>query len=393
MIRTERLLLEGREREADLREQRMLVSSWAVLALAIGLVVAAFLVLNGEMRRRRHAEQTITASHAEQAVLLELAELSQACRTSDESHQVIAKLASKLFEEEAGAIYRYRASRDLLEACATWGDGSLVPTPGLLAPDECWALRRGQVHEVDSTQGMPCKHVVEPPPRSTICCPLLAQGDVMGVLFLASRRKIPTDARRRASMVGEQISMALANMQLRETLRNQSIRDPLTALFNRRYAEETLQRELYRAKRDKSSLGVLMIDVDHFKRFNDSFGHEAGDFVLKEIANLLTTYTRGGDVASRMGGEELLVMLPGSTLANSTSKADLLRERVSNLKLNFRGNSLGEVTMSIGVAVAPEHGDTTETILRAADAALYRAKAGGRNKVETAASGIHPSAS
>jgi diguanylate cyclase (GGDEF)-like protein len=215
---------------------------------------------------------------------------------------------------------------------------------------------------------------------------MMGHGDIIGLLSLRSSTKITEDARRLAALATEQISMALANMQLRETLRNQSIRDPLTGLFNRRYAEETLPRELHRAAREKTSVGLLMLDVDHFKRFNDTFGHEAGDYVLKEIAATLQQHTRKGDVLSRMGGEELLVLLPGSDMEHTLLKAEALRAAVASLDLSHRGSSLGTITTSIGVAISPKHGEAPDDVLRAADRALYRAKQRGRNRVESAGS-------
>jgi diguanylate cyclase (GGDEF)-like protein len=213
---------------------------------------------------------------------------------------------------------------------------------------------------------------------------MMGHGDVIGLLSLRSDGSITEDARRLAALATEQISMALANMQLRETLRNQSIRDPLTGLFNRRYAEETLPRELHRARREKTSVGLLMLDVDHFKRFNDTFGHEAGDYVLKEIATCLQQHTRKGDVISRMGGEELLVILPGSDIEHTLLKAEALRAAVAELALSHRGSALGSITISIGSAVSPRHGEAADELLRTADRALYRAKQSGRNRVVSA---------
>jgi diguanylate cyclase (GGDEF)-like protein len=175
--------------------------------------------------------------------------------------------------------------------------------------------------------------------------------------------------------------MALANLGLRETLRNQSIRDPLTGLFNRRYLEETLERELRRAIRAGEPLGVLMIDVDHFKQFNDLHGHEAGDYVLREVAATLRRATRFSDVASRIGGEEMVILLPGADLSQAKRKADQLRDQVSQLDMKQLGNALGQVTISVGVSALPDHGEGAAELLRIADSAMYRSKREGRNRV------------
>jgi diguanylate cyclase (GGDEF)-like protein len=383
MAREEEVLLEARQRENTFRNQFALASSWIILAVAAGLVIAAALLLMSEAKRRSHAEQSIVTRHAAQASLLRLSEMLQGCRSTEESYEVIARLAPDLFASEAGAVYLFHPSRNLLEACVTWGDESLVTR--VLAPDECWALRRGQAYLARSSQkDILCKHLATPVPASSLCLPMLAHGEVIGMLFLAALRDAESSSLDQAEVIADQLAMALANMQLRERLRDQSIRDPLTGLFNRRYTEETLERELYRAVREKTHLCVLAIDVDHFKKFNDSFGHDAGDYVLKEIAATLKTNTRKSDVVSRTGGEELLVILPHSDLESSAAKAEQLRDCIAHLALSHRGAALGAVTISIGVAVAPEHGITTEGLLRAADLALYRAKHAGRNRIAIA---------
>ena len=250
--------------------------------------------------------------------------------------------------------------------------------------DECWALRRGQAYVAGRDQPALVKHVPERAPTTTMCLPLLGHGDFIGVFHLASPREVDGDLRRRPTRFCEQLSLTLANLQLREMLRVQSIRNPLTGLLNRRYTEETLERELRRSMRTQESLGVLMIDVDHFKKFNDTFGHEAGNLVLRELAGVLKARTRASDVASRMGGEEMVVILPGPDLEASRIKAEILREGVSHLKLKHLGNLLGPVTISVGVASFPEHGQANDELFRAADTALYCAKHDGRNCVRTA---------
>jgi diguanylate cyclase (GGDEF)-like protein len=184
--------------------------------------------------------------------------------------------------------------------------------------------------------------------------------------------------------VPEQLGLALANLRLREKLRSESIRDALTGLFNRRYMEESLDLELARAQRALEPVGVLLVDVDHFKRFNDTFGHGGGDAILSALGGLLRGSVRGGDVACRLGGEEFLLILPGAPLAELPARADALRESVRALRIFHRGRPLDPVTVSIGVAAAPDHGGTRDALLRAADGALYRAKRAGRDQVAVA---------
>ena len=181
--------------------------------------------------------------------------------------------------------------------------------------------------------------------------------------------------------VAEHLSLALANLKLQERLRSQSIRDPLTSLFNRRYMEESLDREMRRAVRGSHPLSIIMLDLDHFKQFNDLFGHEAGDVVLREVGAVLQRSIRGEDIACRYGGEEFTLILPQVSLLDAAQRAELVRESIKRLNIEHRRTPLGPVTVSLGVAVFPDHGPNGEAVLRAADAALYQAKARGRDRV------------
>ena len=173
----------------------------------------------------------------------------------------------------------------------------------------------------------------------------------------------------------------LASLQLRETLREQSIRDPLTRLFNRRFLEESLERELQLAGRKNQSIAVLFLDLDHFKRFNDTFGHDAGDIVLQSLADLFRNFFRATDICCRYGGEEFAIILPESTSQDAAIRADALRSEVKSLRLQYKKQSLGQLTLSVGVAAFPEHGSTSEELLKLADQCLYQSKARGRDVV------------
>ncbi|HEY9844981.1 MAG TPA: diguanylate cyclase, partial [Candidatus Caenarcaniphilales bacterium] len=321
----------------------------------------------------------------ETTLLSEMGELLQACLTVAEAYTVITQCVQPLFPDMPGGLFVMSASKNLVEAVATWG--APVTSEILFAPAECWALRRGQAHLVaDTHSGLCCKHLYHLMPGEYCCVPMMAQGDALGVLYLSSleRGRLTAAKQRLAVTVAEQIALALANLQLRETLQNQSIRDPLTGLFNRRYLDESLERELHRAKRNLQSLGIIMLDVDYFKRFNDTFGHEAGDALLRELGLLLQGYIRGADIACRYGGEEFLLLLPEASLDATYQRAEQLRQAVKHLNVQHRRQAVGAVTLSLGVAVFPEHGLTAEVVVRAADVALYRAKAEGRDRIVTA---------
>lgn len=194
-------------------------------------------------------------------------------------------------------------------------------------------------------------------------------------------QQLPLAKRQLARTVAEQLSLAIANLGLRETLQRQSTRDSLTGLYNRRYLEEVLEQSLRQSRRDRQPLGIILLDIDRFKHFNDTFGHEAGDVVLQAVAQVLQERVRGSDIACRYGGEELLAMLPKAGVLETRQRAEEIREAIAQLRLSCRGTPLDSVTASFGVAAYPECGLSGGALLQVADAALYRAKATGRNCV------------
>lgn len=182
--------------------------------------------------------------------------------------------------------------------------------------------------------------------------------------------------------------MWLGSLNLCARLKQESIRDGLTNLFNRRFMEIALERELRLAARRKSELSLLMLDIDHFKRFNDTHGHEAGDRVLRGVAEILCASVRTEDIVCRYGGEEFLVILPGMGAETSFHRAEDIRTRVSTMRLDFQGEGLKDITISIGISTYPQTGQRVEEIVRAADEALYHAKESGRNRVVIAESAV-----
>jgi diguanylate cyclase (GGDEF)-like protein len=187
-----------------------------------------------------------------------------------------------------------------------------------------------------------------------------------------------------ARILANTVAVALANVKLREALRQQSIRDPLTGLFNRRYMEETLVRELRRAQRTGQEVTVLLLDIDHFKHFNDTFGHPAGDELLKGVSAALQSGVRAEDVVCRFGGEEFVIILFGAGCDVGQMRAEGFRECIKRLDVRYQGAALGTVSVSIGIAGFPTDGSESGSLIDAADRALYHAKAGGRDRVELA---------
>jgi diguanylate cyclase (GGDEF)-like protein/PAS domain S-box-containing protein len=323
----------------------------------------------------------------EMILLSEMGELLQTCLNEEEAQKVINRYAEQLFGSMSGTLALMKASRNFVESVATWGESQ--SSESIFPPDHCWALRRGHVqHGVPGDAHVRCIHVTKELHGSYLCVPMMAQGEAIGVLHLSfdvQSLDFRPDQKRLASTFAERVGLALANLRLREALRLQSVRDPLTGLFNRRYMEESLEREIRRAARKNKSVGAIMVDLDHFKRFNDTFGHEAGDMLLREFGNLARAKTRKEDIACRYGGEEFLIIMPEATLENTQRRAEELREAVKHLELTSGGRPIGMVTASLGVAAFPDHAQTVEALVRVADAALYEAKHSGRDRVLVAA--------
>jgi diguanylate cyclase (GGDEF)-like protein/PAS domain S-box-containing protein len=324
------------------------------------------------------------------AKLTELLDILQSCQTTEEAYRITEGSLPTVLPARSGALCITSPSRNIVEAVATWGEA--LATEKTFRPDDCWALRRGKVHRVrELMSSLRCAHVGGTPADGYVCVPLAAQGETLGVLYAECPARPRTPAQglqedplealgRQAGAVGERVSLALANLRLRAVLRGQSLRDPLTGLYNRRYMEESLERELRRAARNHQPVALLMLDIDHFKQFNDTFGHQAGDTLLRAFGDFLLKRTRGQDVACRYGGEEFALILSGASVEVAHERAEILREDLKRLTVEYAGQVLGSVTLSIGVAGFPGH-DTSEELLHAADQALYRAKAEGRDRV------------
>jgi diguanylate cyclase (GGDEF)-like protein/PAS domain S-box-containing protein len=325
-------------------------------------------------------------------LLNEMGSLLACSGTVAEASAVVSNSVQRLFPAApSGALYLFRSSRDILEAAVRWGGRDvLAPT---IPPDSCWSLRRGLPHWSGHLgNDIACQHLTRSATTESLCVPMVAQGNTIGVLLLEfhsakeSRHEFGNESfrdshQRLAISAASQIALSLASLQLRETLREQSIRDPLTRLFNRRFLEESFERELQLAGRKKQSIAVLFLDLDHFKRFNDTFGHDAGDLVLQSLADLFRNFFRATDICCRYGGEEFAIILPESTSQDAAIRADALRTEVKNLRLQYKKQSLGQLTLSVGVAAFPEHGSTSEELLQLADLCLYESKARGRDVV------------
>jgi len=341
------------------------------------------LVINNILERR----------HQDLELLSELGDIIQMCQNVEEAYQAIAICCKKLFPELSGEISIFNPQKQLMEIVSSWGKITSNP---VFKIDDCWALRGGKYHWYDENNiNLKCNHFQDQNPTACICLPMIAQGQLLGLMSLSSMNKsaeFNKSTLQIALTVIDSIKLGIANLKLRETLSKQAILDPLTKLYNRRYMDEILNRELsqieetYKNSPDilnnlKNSMAVMMIDLDYFKKFNDTYGHDAGDFILKNIADLLKRTIRQNDTACRYGGEEFLVILPECSLEIAKQRAENIRQKIENLSLKFQDQLLEKITVSIGIAVFPEHANNRDLMIHSADLALYEAKHQGRNRV------------
>lgn len=329
------------------------------------------------------------------ALLGEMSDLLQCCEGSPEATAIVAEFGKRLFAQAAsGDLFLFKSSRNALEAETHWGDSPSSEVT--FTPNTCWALLRGKAHWSLSPAGqVACAHLTQVSDSIHLCVPMMARGETLGILHLQYVQSenlsahMPLEDWRQtqqqfASAVAGQMALSLASLRLREALRDQSIRDPLTGLFNRRFMQESLDRELQRAVRKSRPLAVIFLDLDHFKRFNDIYGHDAGDTLLQQMADLFRGYFRRDDVICRYGGEEFAIVLPESTVENAATRMAELADRARSLIVLHEGKRLDTVTFSTGIAAFPEHGSSPSALLRSADQALYRSKSDGRDRVTIA---------
>ncbi|MBD2111138.1 MULTISPECIES: PAS domain S-box protein [Cyanophyceae] len=319
--------------------------------------------------------------HTQQMRLLsEMSDFLQACLTAKDAYQSLGVLVAPLFPGSSGSIFMLTNAVDYcVEQVATWGAQRASATEFI--PPDCCILGRERLHQIDhDCLSLGCGQAESTHALTTLCIPLLAQSQTLGLFYL-SASELSQPVQQLARTVAEQIALALANLHLRETLQQQSIRDPLTGLFNRRYLEETLTREVQRAQRQCHTIGVIMLDIDHFKQFNDTYGHDAGDRVLETVGQLLRDSVRGSDVACRYGGEEMLLILPESPPEATMARAEEIRQALGLIQISYSGLILNPLSASLGVASFPGHGWQAVDVLKAADDALYQAKSQGRNQV------------
>ncbi len=315
-------------------------------------------------------------------LLVELSERLQLSTSIDQAIDVLPSFAQRLFPRLEGAVYVSRAVPDVVELATVWGDGREEEA---LEKNACSALRTCTPSVSTDPDASACEHVAMIPRGDTICAPMLTAGDTFGLLILRAPTgsALPPAIEQIAKVFAHQIALALSNLRLQDTLRAAAIRDSLTGLYNRRCMEQSLTLELLSAGDPNVHVGVILVDVDHFKRFNDTWGHGGGDALLQQLARLMQSVFGPDDIVCRYGGEEFVIFLSNVTFEDVRASAEHLRRRVAELRPHCNGQLLDATSISVGIAISPNHGTTLEGLITAADHALYAAKSAGRNRVCT----------
>lgn len=311
-------------------------------------------------------------------VLEQLIDSLQACFSIEEAYKTIAPLMQQLFPNETGAIYVVNANKTQLKAIATWGPTPLTSEP-IFTIHECVALRRNKIHLVEDTHhSLRCQHIRgNLLPVETCCIPMTVHGDTLGVLYVSSlHRGRISEAEQLAVSVAKYIGLALANLRLRDTLKNQSFRDPLTKLYNRRYLEECLEREIRRSESEPKPLGIILFNIDRFPDFASTYGQPASNLLLRELGIFLLRHIRTSDIACRYRSDDFLIMLPETSWQDTQKQAELLQQNIKQLNIIYKDYTLDSITISCGVASYPEHGTTRKFLLKAATRALHSATQG-----------------
>jgi len=397
MTDKEQLLLT--ERSAT--SQSRFVTTVTTELIFIGISILAFLILFAFLIRdalhRQRVGHRVAATNArlaktvsameetarESSLMIAARNELQLCVNVQQVYDTAAQSFSRLMPGTGGCLYIINNSRQSVDVVASWG---AVNLDDFSPPDSCCGLRSGQPRwRQPGVSEIHCKHFSSNPPDRYLCKPIIAHGNTIGILYVecTSDEMIQLVNNRMDSLrqLVQITALAVATLNLQTKLESQSIRDPLTGLFNRHFMQMSMEREMARASRRRQIMAVLMLDVDHFKRFNDTHGHVAGDAVLKSIAEVFKNCIRAEDIACRYGGEEFTIILPDTTVEGACDRADAILQAIAQLKVTDGGEIFSDLTISIGLAFFPGDGDTSDQLLQRADAALYRAKRLGRNQV------------
>ncbi len=376
---------------------------FVLLSLVILLVLFGLLLRDALLRQRIGKETALTNERLagsvkaledrahESGLLTSARDELQLCVDVQQVYESAANSFSRLLAGTGGALAIINNSRQLVEVVSTWkteGSGAegVSTVEDFFLSESCCGLRSGHPRwRRPGVSEIHCTHFSGEKPERYLCMPIVAHGNTLGMLHVqCATDEILDLANQRMDGLRQLVQltgMAIATLNLRSKLESQSIRDSLTGLFNRHFMQISLERELARAARRKQILAVFMLDLDHFKKFNDNYGHAAGDMALKAIADIFRASVRTEDIACRYGGEEFTIILPDVISSVVADRAESIRRAVEAMRLQVDGEILGGFTVSIGLALYPSDGEGADLLLKRADQALYRAKRSGRNQV------------
>lgn len=364
------------------RIQKLLALAVLTCMLIVGFAAFAFgkKLSNSIKLGHDQLEASVMERTSALSRLQELGSMLAMCHNMAEAGSVIGAQLPILIPNSRGALALLNNSRNLMVVEHEWGG---VWSKGqFFAPDTCWSLRKNDLH-VSGHGQLVCQHLESKATAGTICIPLMAQGETLGIIHLCenTHKSLPQQSLTMAHAIGKEVAVAISNLKLRQSLEQQALHDPLTGLYNRRHLMDEFSNISARADQKIQPFCLLIVDVDHFKKYNDQYGHDAGDYVLTELAKQFRKSLRASDLACRMGGEEFAIIHSDINIERAEDFANQLRSNVENLNLIFQGRPLGEITVSIGISSYPDDGTTLQELIKSADALLYVAKNSGRNRV------------
>ncbi len=314
-------------------------------------------------------------------LITEFSETLIACSNENEIIDAVHSYVGEILNFSRGALYLYDYSHDEYQLKTSWGE--LKNSFKLqFNSQECWGVRQGSLHEKNLFHpGVQCKHLADFKSNTAyLCVPIIARSDIYGLItleidevnFQSSMVKVLV------KMISKTIAIAIANVNLQELLKDEALHDTLTGLYNRRFFDDYLNRQIHHAQREGQEFGLLLFDIDNFKQVNDTYGHEIGDTILQQLGVLLKKIIRVEDIVCRYGGEEFICVLSNSSLNFTKTRGEELRYAISNL---FPGPIPPKITISLGISNYPNHGTTPSELIAAADEAMYLAKKTGKNRL------------
>jgi diguanylate cyclase (GGDEF)-like protein len=336
----------------------------------------------------RYRDARVEAETA--ATFNQLAELTSFAQDEDTLVRAATLVLERIAPSVRGHVMLLNNSTNRLIVGAAWGDPA--PKVGSAAEidriDSCPGIRRATAYVAeDLSDALAVRCPVHSAESGTVVClPMPALGSIVGVIHLERTQpnSFEPETVQRAARIAEQVALAIANARLMKTMEGLAMTDPLTGLRNARFFDSYLEQQLLVAEREKESVGLIMLDVDHFKQFNDTYGHPAGDEALRALARTMRSVIRASDVVARYGGEEFIIAMSDATLPDVRLVAEKIRAAVEQTVVEIGPGRYGRITVSLGIVATDTHRVDQKGLVSLADAALYKAKAGGRNRVEGA---------